>query len=137
MEEGNYSKFCGKNNDGVKKAEFCRSLAHKMTEETTSVRDAKNVLNKIQQHVEKKFHEAHNFATSETGAGLHQAEDPGTFEDAVKRKCPYYCSMRRVAMQSTGSSKPRALRTYATLLIRSTPDCWHVHPSTGVGPECN
>eukprot|EP00980_Cylindrotheca_fusiformis_P010658 scaffold2378_cov117-Cylindrotheca_fusiformis.AAC.1 len=55
-------------------------------------------------------------------------------EDQPTAQCS---SMRRIAMQSTGSSEPRASRTYATLLIRSTPDCWHVHPSTGVGLECN
>eukprot|EP00980_Cylindrotheca_fusiformis_P024072 scaffold11503_cov76-Cylindrotheca_fusiformis.AAC.2 len=105
MEEGNYTKFCGKKNEGVRKSEFARLLAQKMTKETTSQRDAKNVLNKIQ-HIEKKFREAHNFATSETGAGL-QAEDQGTFEDAVNKKCPYYYDLVDV-MADRASSAPKA-----------------------------
>ncbi len=56
MSEGNYPKFCGKNNDGVSKILFCNSLSAKMSEETTATQDAKNVLtvNKIQ-------HIAHTF----------------------------------------------------------------------------
>jgi hypothetical protein len=36
MEEGNYCKFCGKNNGGIKKIQFATMLAKKMTKETTS-----------------------------------------------------------------------------------------------------
>jgi hypothetical protein len=32
--EGNYSRFCGKHNDGIKKIQFASSLANTMTEET-------------------------------------------------------------------------------------------------------
>ena len=39
--------------------------------------------------MEKAFKDAHTFASSETGAGL-QEQDKGTFEEAVKKKCPYY-----------------------------------------------
>jgi hypothetical protein len=53
MTEGNYSKFSGKHNGGVRKKDFCQTLAAKMSDETTSARDAKNVLSKIQ-HMEEK-----------------------------------------------------------------------------------
>jgi hypothetical protein len=52
MEEGNYSKFCGKNNDGIRKKQVAAILAEKMTKETISTRDAKSVLCKIQ-HIER------------------------------------------------------------------------------------
>jgi hypothetical protein len=70
MAEGNYSRYCSKNNLGVKKKQFCHQLAMKMTSKTKSERTSKNVLNKIQ-HIKKTFKEApHQFATSETGAGI-------------------------------------------------------------------
>jgi hypothetical protein len=53
MTEGNYSKFCGKHNDGVKKRQFCNTLAQRINDHTTSKRDAKNVISKIQ-HLENR-----------------------------------------------------------------------------------
>ena len=103
--EGNYSKFCGKNNNGIKKTQFCAQLAQKMSSETLTTRDGKNVLSKIQ-HIERTFREAHNFATSETGAGI-QENDNSTFEEAVKKKCPYYYELLDV-MCDRASSKPKA-----------------------------
>jgi hypothetical protein len=103
--EGNYSKFCGKYNNGIKKKEFCLSLAKKMSEETTSERDWKNVLNKIQ-HVERRWREAHNFATSETGAGIHDTDGVSSFEEIVTRKCPYYYDLLEV-MADRASSAPK------------------------------
>jgi hypothetical protein len=105
MTEGNYNKFCGKNNQGLKKIQFANQLAEIMTRETKSKRDGKNVLNKIQ-HIEKTFKEAHNFATSETGAGL-QERDVGSFKDAVMKKCPYYDHILEI-MSDRASSKPKA-----------------------------
>jgi hypothetical protein len=104
--EGNYSKFCGKHNDGIKKKEFAASLATKMTEETSTKRDSKNVMNKIQHIVEKKWREAHNFATSETGAGLLESDGPTSFEELVKGKCPYYYDLLDV-MQDRASTAPK------------------------------
>ena len=103
--EGNYSKFCGKNNNGIKKSQVCAQLAQKMTNETLTARDGKNVLSKIQ-HIERTFKEAHTFAASETGAGI-QENDNATFEEAVKKKCPYYCDLLEV-MCDRASSKPKA-----------------------------
>ena len=46
--EGNYSRFCGKNNNGVTKMQFASILADKMKAETASAdRNAKQVLDKI------------------------------------------------------------------------------------------
>eukprot|EP00980_Cylindrotheca_fusiformis_P021323 scaffold8212_cov93-Cylindrotheca_fusiformis.AAC.3 len=95
--EDNYARFRSNNKqDGITKREHCASLAEIMTQETLSKRDAKNVMNKIQ-HVEKKWNEAHNFATSETGAEL-QARDGGAsiFEEVVKKKCPYYYDLLEI-----------------------------------------
>lgn len=70
-----------------------------------SQRDWKNVLNKIQ-HIEKTFHDAHGFATSETGASTKE-DNKGTFDDAVKRKCPHCFDLLPV-MSDRASSKPKA-----------------------------
>ena len=63
-------------------------LAQKMTLETNSKRDARNVKSKIE-HIEKSFKKAHIFATSETGAGIME-DDPSSSEDKVRKKCPQY-----------------------------------------------
>jgi hypothetical protein len=104
LEDGNYSRFCGKNNDGMKKIHFANKLAEKMTKETTSKRTGKNVLNKIQ-HIEAAFKKAYTFANTETGAGLKE-NDNGTFEEAVTKKCPYYFDLLDI-MSDRASSKPQ------------------------------
>jgi hypothetical protein len=105
MKEDNYNKFCGKNNNGIKKIQYCNQLAEKISRETNTLRNAKNVQSKIQ-HIEKTFKEAYTFATSETGAGLKEG-DEGTFEEAVKKKCPYYFDLVDI-MADRASSKPKA-----------------------------
>jgi hypothetical protein len=105
MEEGNYIRFCGKQNDGVKK--FCNMLADRMTKETTSTRYGKNVLNKIQ-HIERSFREAHSFAESETGAGLLANDGEETFENVVKKKCPFYYNLKEV-MIDCASTRSKAI----------------------------
>lgn len=106
MAEGNYSKFCGKNNEGVKKIQFCHNLAAKISEETATIRDGKSVLNKIQ-HIERTFKEAHNFAESETGAGIRENDGVTTFEDLVKKKCPFYYDIYDI-MIDRASTRPKA-----------------------------
>ena len=106
LEEGNYNKYCGKNNDGVKKAYWHTILAIKMTEGTKSKRDATSVKNKIK-HLEESFKKAHRFATSETGAGLEEKHGKETFQDMMVRKiCLYYYDMLDI-MQDRAKVKPK------------------------------
>jgi hypothetical protein len=105
MKEGNYNRYCGKNNSGMKKIQYCNQLADKMSRETNTQRNAKNVQSKIQ-HIEKTFKDAYTFASSETGAGLEE-DDKGSFEDAVRKKCPYYFDLLDI-MADRASSKPKA-----------------------------
>src|SRR5688572_27927322 len=77
--KGNYSKFYGKNNEGVIKIHFCNIHAEKMTKETSTTRDGKNGQNKIQ-HVKRSFKDAHNFAKSKTGAGILENNGEVTFQ---------------------------------------------------------
>jgi hypothetical protein len=87
--EGNYSKYCGKDNNGIRKQHFATILAAKMTKETDSERNAKQVQEKIRQ-LEESFRNAHDFATSETGAGIQNEQGEESFKDLVKKRCPYY-----------------------------------------------
>ena len=106
MEESNYAKFCGKKNDGIKKKQFCEVLAEKMNQISTTTRDAKSVLSKIQ-HVERTWRAAHNFATSATGEGIQEEDGVERFEELIRKKCPYYYDLLEV-MQDRASSKPKA-----------------------------
>lgn len=119
-EEGNYSKYRGKDNGGKKKKKFHEELAAQMSEATTSIRDDKQVGAKIQ-HLEKKWREAHNFATSETGAGMEQkdfANGTTTFRDIVLGKCEYYYELLEI-FQDRASAQPKVnsdqLAEYGTL----------------------
>ena len=105
MEEGNYSKYCGKNNDGVKKKQFCDILAQKMSKETLSSRDSKSVKSKIE-HLERAWRKAHDFATSATGAGIQENDGVEKFEELVKKRCPFYYDLLDI-MQDRASSKPK------------------------------
>jgi hypothetical protein len=100
------------NNQGMKKKqfEFAASLANRMSTETNTKWDSKNVINKIQ-HIEKKWREAHNFATSETGAGIKEVDGEVSFDDIVQKKCPYYFELLDV-MSDRASSAPK-LTCYA------------------------
>jgi hypothetical protein len=104
MQEGNYSKYCGKKNEGIKRIQFANSLAEKMTNETTSKRDGKSVLSKIQ-HIERSWRQAHNFASSETGAGIMEQDGKAHFKDLVTQRCPWYYDLLDV-MADRASSEP-------------------------------
>jgi hypothetical protein len=105
--EGNYSKYRGKDNNGVTKMQFATILAERMRNETLSTeRNAKQVMDKISR-VEESFRTAHEFATSQTGAGIQENEGEQTFKDLVRRKCSYYYDLIEV-MMDRASTAPRA-----------------------------
>jgi hypothetical protein len=52
-------------------------------------RSAKQVLNKIY-YWEKSFRTAHDFANSETGAGLLATDNVVTFDKLIEKRCQYY-----------------------------------------------
>jgi hypothetical protein len=105
LTEGNYSKYCGKNNGGVKKKEFAAKLAEKISNETSTKRDSKGIINKIR-HIEDAWRRAHSFATSKTGAGIKENEGESTFQEAVKKICVHYYDLLEV-MQDRASSRPK------------------------------
>jgi hypothetical protein len=105
LEEGNYSRYRGKSNNGVKKQHVCTMLAVKMEQETKSSRNAKQVMSKID-YLEKSFKVAHNFSTSETGTGIEKDNGLETFKQAVLKKCPYYYELTAI-MADRSATQPR------------------------------
>jgi len=102
LHEGNYTRYCGKDNNGVKKQDFAQFLVDEMKTETNSTRNAKQVMSKIA-HIESAFREAHNFATSETGAGQQEKHGDATFQDFVRKKCPYYYELCPIMSDRSGT----------------------------------
>jgi hypothetical protein len=90
LEEGNYSRYRGKDNNGVKKNQFASALCEKMALLTNSKnRTPKQIQSKIS-YIQTSFTIAHIFNTSETGAGIEKQQGKQTFHDIVRKKCPYY-----------------------------------------------
>ena len=86
---GNYAAYSGANghqNKGKSKAAYHKEIALLIQQKKPeSERDAKDVENKIGT-LERQFREASDWANN-TGQGV---ENPGEFEAAVKKRCPYY-----------------------------------------------
>lgn len=99
--EGNYAKYCGKGNNGVKKSHFQLLLANEMTRKTKSKRTARNVKSKIEQ-IERSFKKAHTFATSETGAGLLEQHGNTTFQKMVRDNCAFYYELVDIMADRAG-----------------------------------
>jgi hypothetical protein len=90
----------------MKKTHFASLLANIMSTKTLSTRTAKQVLSTIG-HLEKAWRLAHNFAISETVAGILEGDGgEETFQDIVKSKCPFYYELLDV-MADRASSKPK------------------------------
>jgi hypothetical protein len=104
LEEGNYARFRGKNNNGVTKLQIASMLADKMKNETTSSdRNSKQVLDRIKR-LEDSFRSAHEFANSVTGAGIQERQGEQTFKDVVRKKCSYYYEMVDVMADRSGTA---------------------------------
>jgi hypothetical protein len=101
LTEGNYAKYCGKGNEGVKKSHFQLVLANDMTRQTNSKRTARNVKSKIEQ-IERSFKKAHKFATSETGVGLMEQHGNNSFQQMVRDICPYYYELVDIMADRAG-----------------------------------
>jgi hypothetical protein len=105
LSPGNYSKYRGKNNDGVKKNQFALKIAQKCNAAGVKVtRDAKQVINKIK-WLEDGFRDADRFVNSETGAGIKD-NDPQSFEEKVEGICKYYYDLLPV-MGDRAGNKPK------------------------------
>ena len=78
--EGNYARYAGKDNKGVKKIKICEYLATLMP----TKREPKSIMSKIN-HMKSAFIKAHVWAESETGAGLLASQGEMSFRASVHR----------------------------------------------------
>jgi len=85
----NFAKFRGKDNNGMKKSEYGNMIATQMNELTESTgRTGKQVVQRICD-MHDQWNYAHEFAVSETGAGMVASDDEKTFNDIVLKRFPY------------------------------------------------
>jgi hypothetical protein len=88
----NYSCFNGENNCLNKKS-WVEAIAQRINAHEVIVKETgKQVLNKLS-HLEATFCLAHNFAISQTGAGLLADDDVETFQKAIEKRCPYHIEL--------------------------------------------
>ena len=91
MEHGNYAKYRGTNNNGVKKIAFAEKISKLMERKGVKVpRSAKNIMSKIS-YIEQSFKKAYEWANGETGAGLLENDDRDGYENYIKKRlCAHY-----------------------------------------------
>jgi hypothetical protein len=81
----NYGYYCGRNSQGMTKNNYAEIIARKINAAGVRCkRTTKHVLNKIA-HLESTFRSPHNFANSETGAGLMENDKEDTFKKAIEK----------------------------------------------------
>jgi len=115
----NFAKFRGKDNDGMKKSEYGNMFAVQMNTLTESTeRTGKQVVQRIRD-MHDQWNYAHEFAVSETGAGMLATDDEKTFNDIVLKRFPYYFRLRDV-MIDRACTEPRFLNTDNDALDRDS-----------------
>ena len=115
----NFAKFRGKDNDGMKKIEYGNMLATQMNTLTESTeRTGKQVVQRIRD-MHDQWNYAHEFAVSETGAGMLADDNEKTFNDIVLKRFPYYFRLRDV-MIDRACTEPRFLNTDNDALDRDS-----------------
>ena len=107
--EGNYSKYRGDGNKGVKKREVAQKLADEINKVVVAERSVDAILGKIQA-IEKSWKCAHDWAC-ETGQGVKET-DPEGFKGACLLRCPYYFMLYEIMEDRSAN---RALATTSDL----------------------
>jgi hypothetical protein len=101
---GNYERFRGTGNNGVRKINFANTIASTINNAgVRKVRTGKDVLNKIE-YIEKSFRLAHDWSHTETGEGLRET-DKGSYEEALLKKCPWYFDLVDI-FQDRANARP-------------------------------
>ena len=105
--EGNYALYRGgPQTKGKTKKKVAAQIARIINEKGVNPpKNAKQVENKIH-HIEKQFRTAHDWSNTVTGAGL-QENDRGSFDDAIKYRCPQYFFLIDVMIERS-SMQPKA-----------------------------
>ena len=105
MTPGNYSKYRGKNNSGKRKIQFAEEISKKINDAGVRVKRDKDKVKAKITHIETCFRSAHDFAFTETGAGIKET-DEGNFRDIILKKCPWYFDLLDI-FKDRASAKPK------------------------------
>ena len=115
----NFGKFRGKDNDGKKKIEHGNMFAAQMNTLTESTeRTGKQVVQRIRD-MHDAWNCAHEFAVSETGAGMLADDKESTFNEIVLKRFPY-CFRLRDVMIDRAFTEPRFLNTNSAALDKDS-----------------
>ena len=103
--EGNYNMYRGGATSHGKGKLYWDNILNKQMKEAgiRKYRSPKAIKNKIM-NIEDSFKSAHDWA-GQTGAGLKD-DNPGQFDDYVRKKCPYYFDLLHI-MQDRATSRPQ------------------------------
>ena len=105
-EEGNYSRFRGKDNRGTRKLAYGIQLSNKMKAAGCRVHRSPEAVVKQIQEIEKKFIKAHDWANN-TGQGVKERDGEQTFENLVRSRCKWYYELVPI-MADRSKAKPKA-----------------------------
>eukprot|EP00977_Amphora_coffeiformis_P012197 scaffold3011_cov105-Amphora_coffeaeformis.AAC.1 len=105
MEEGNYSRFRGKDNWGTRKLAYGIQLSNKMKAAGCRVSRSPEAVVKQVQEIEKKFIKAHDWANN-TGQGVKERDGETTFDNLVRARCKW-CFELAPIMADRIKAKPK------------------------------
>ena len=94
---GQYAKYRGKNNKGVKKISICGFLATKMSAVSRCVRTPNMVKCKVM-HIENSWKKAHDWANA-TGQGVKENDGMESFEEGCLFYCKHYFTLYDVMVE--------------------------------------
>ena len=104
MTPGNYEKYRGHNNKGVRKKDFARIISERINAAgVRKERTYKDVVNKIDS-LQKNFKDAVDWTHTKTGEGLLET-DTCSYEQKVLKFCPYYYDIYDI-FQDRANARP-------------------------------
>ena len=131
-EPGNYAKFRAPPN-GKTKHSFCEHIADKLRRaEVVKERDAGAVKSKIES-IEAAFKACHDWA-NETGQGVLERDGQVVFEEACRKKFPYYFDLIDI-FGDRAMARPAATTDDVSIGLGSLSSDDVVESSTGSDPE--
>lgn len=106
LQEGHYSRYRGKDNNGKRKLAYGIQLSNKMKlAGCRFVRTPQAVVKKITD-IEDKFVKAHDWVNN-TGQGVRERDGEETFESVVRQRCKWYFELEPI-MANRSKAKPKA-----------------------------
>ena len=99
---GQYAKYRGKGNKGLKKLTICGFLVKKISDVSRSVRTPKVVRCKIE-YIEDKWKKTHDWENA-TGQGVKKNDGIESFEEGCLHYCKYYFTLFDVMVERSSAT---------------------------------